>query len=66
MSSSSEKQPEESEQSLMENIADSIQSKDEPIEKNHPTAPFAIVTLTYPVLIILAILVLGVIYYFSR
>ncbi len=66
MSSSAHKQPEDSEKSMVDKISDSIQSKDQPIGDKHPTAPLAIVALTYPVIIILTILVLGVIYYMSR
>ncbi|WP_372726111.1 hypothetical protein [Novipirellula sp.] len=49
--------------SVTKNVNDSIHSKDQPLGKKAPGAPFAVVGLTYP-LILIGILVIAAAYYF--
>ncbi|MCM2369552.1 hypothetical protein [Aporhodopirellula aestuarii] len=47
-----------------EKIQDSIQSKDEPLGKKSPEAPFAIVGLTYPLVLTVMLVAIALFYYF--
>ena len=51
------------EKSVKESVDDSIHSRDQPLGKKAPGAPFAVVGLTYP-LILIAILLIAAVYYF--
>ncbi|EMI18590.1 hypothetical protein RMSM_04489 [Rhodopirellula maiorica SM1] len=51
------------EKTVTDNVKDSIHSKDQPLGKKAPGTPFAVVGLTYP-LILIGILVIAAAYYF--
>ncbi|TVP94545.1 MAG: hypothetical protein EA381_19905 [Planctomycetaceae bacterium] len=53
------------EQTIAEQISDSMQSKDRPLDKRAPGAPFALVGLAYPLILIVALL-LAAAYFFFR
>lgn len=51
-------------QTLTEQISDSIQSKDVPLSKKAPGAPFALVGLTYPLILVVVLLAIATYFFF--
>lgn len=51
---------------VLEKVAASVKGDDEPMEKQHPTAPGALVWFTYPFVLIFALLIgLAMLAYFN-
>ena len=50
---------------LSEQIMDSIQGKDEPMEESHPEAPPLLVFASYPLVLIIGIIVVFVVFWMN-
>jgi hypothetical protein len=51
---------------LSEKVMDSIQGKDEPMEVSHPEAPPLLVFASYPIVLLLGIIVAFVVFWMNR
>ncbi len=51
---------------LSEQIMDSIQGKDEPMEVSHPEAPPLLIFASYPIILILGIIVALVVFWLNK
>ncbi len=51
---------------IAEQISDSVQGKDEPMEKSHPGVSPLLVFASYPVILIIALVVVSIAWWFTR
>lgn len=61
-----EHEPPHHEHTLGEQIGESIRSEDEPMENKRPAAPFAMVMGTYPIILIVLVLLISAYFFWFR